>query len=255
VWDRSHVQSSDETPLQSFVRRAIEQAPRARDHYDKKIQELSGTKGKPLYDLSRGKGLNPSATMLHQMADVLGQPTELINRAARGESVDPVDLGRGGDDKGAAKSGASTNPKVLPTPDDIVEIDSVDVGYGMGGTYLDTVDGREPSERLMFTRAWLNNFTQAPPEMLFVARGIGDSMMPTILDSDIVIVDRSQRTAKLRDQIWAMSLGDIGMIKRLRPSPDGSMRILSDNNLVPEDQAGDGELHIVGRVVAIVRKV
>jgi phage repressor protein C with HTH and peptisase S24 domain len=91
--------------------------------------------------------------------------------------------------------------------------------------------------------------------MLFVARGIGGSMMPTILDSDIVIVDRSQRTAKLRDQIWAMSLGDIGMIKRLRPSPDGSMRILSDNNLVPEDQAGDGELHIVGRVVAIVRKV
>lgn len=139
--------------------------------------------------------------------------------------------------------------------DDTVEIDSVDVGYGMGGTYLDAPDAAVEVEKLRFTRTFLRNFTPAPPEMLFVATGHGDSMNPTIQDSDVVLVDRSDREPKMRDKIWAMSMGGIGMIKRLRPQPDGTMIILSDNRDVPEDRATDGELFIHGRVVAIVRKV
>ncbi|NVE96087.1 hypothetical protein HUO12_14370, partial [Altererythrobacter sp. JGD-16] len=55
--------------------------------------------------------------------------------------------------------------------------------------------------------------------------------------------------------IWAFSFGGVGMIKRLRPRPDGSVAILSDNPSVPEDRAVDDELHLIGRVVARVAKL
>lgn len=137
--------------------------------------------------------------------------------------------------------------------DDTVEVSAIDVGYGMGGTFID--DGTLTIEKVRFTRSWLRNFTDSSPDLLFVARGIGDSMMPTIHDTDIVLVDRGDTRVEIADKLWAMSLGDIGMIKRLRPRPDGTMIILSDNPQVPDDRATDGELFIVGRVAAIVRKV
>lgn len=46
----------------------------------------------------------------------------------------------------------------------------------------------------------------------------------------------------------------IGMIKRLRPMPDRSVKILSDNPSVPPETATDGELHVLGRVATIIRE-
>ena len=136
---------------------------------------------------------------------------------------------------------------------DAVDIQQWDVAYGMGGgTYLDLpVTG----ETHKFSRSWLRQFTHAPPEKIFLAAGTGDSMMPTILDADIVVIDTSQQEVRLADKIWAASYGQTGIIKRLRPMPDGSVKILSDNPSVPPETAYDGELSVVGRVVAVVRKM
>ena len=143
-------------------------------------------------------------------------------------------------------------PQLIASDDD-VEIQQWDVAYGMGGgTYLDLpVTG----ETHKFSRSWLRQFTHAPPNQIFLATGTGDSMMPTILDADIVIVDTSQREVRLADKIWAAAYGQTGIIKRLRPMPDGSVKILSDNPNVPPETAYDGELSVVGRVVAVVRKM
>ena len=88
-----------------------------------------------------------------------------------------------------------------------------------------------------------------------IADGLGDSMAPTIGSNDQMLIDRSIDTLRVADQIWAFSFGGVGMVKRLRPRPDGSIAILSDNPAVPEDRAVDDELFLIGRVVAIVRKV
>ena len=137
--------------------------------------------------------------------------------------------------------------------DDDVEIQQWDIAYGMGGgTYLDLpVTG----ETHKFSRSWLRQFTHAPPNQIFMAAGTGDSMMPTLLDADIVVIDTSQREVRLADKIWAAAYGQTGIIKRLRPMPDGSVKILSDNPNVPPETAYDGELSVVGRVVAVVRKM
>lgn len=135
---------------------------------------------------------------------------------------------------------------------DEVEIQQWDIAYGMGGgTFLDLpVTG----DRHKFSRSWLRQFTHAPASQIFLAAGTGDSMTPTILDADIVVIDTSQREVRMADRIWAAAYGQTGIIKRLRPMPDGSVKILSDNPNVSPETAYDGELSIVGRVVAIVRK-
>jgi phage repressor protein C with HTH and peptisase S24 domain len=45
------------------------------------------------------------------------------------------------------------------------------------------------------------------------------------------------------------------MIKSLRPSKDGGMRLVSVNPDFRDEIAYDGEMNVIGRVVAIVRKV
>lgn len=136
---------------------------------------------------------------------------------------------------------------------DTVEIDALDLSYGLGGSFLDT--DHVEAERIVFSRSWLRRFTQSSPDMLFSTQGIGDSMMPSIHDRDIVIVDRSQNRIEgnVGDKFWAIVFGGVGMIKRLRPMPDGTVKIMSDNQLVRDEVATDGDLFIVGRVVAIVK--
>lgn len=135
--------------------------------------------------------------------------------------------------------------------DDVV-IEEWDVRYGMGaGGYVDLPVTGTPHT---FSRSFLRKYTDAPPNKVFIATGTGDSMSPTILDSDSVIIDTSDSRLMVGDKIWAIAYGQTGMIKRLRSMPDGSVKILSDNPSVPPEVAYDGELHIVGRIVGIIRK-
>jgi phage repressor protein C with HTH and peptisase S24 domain len=139
--------------------------------------------------------------------------------------------------------------------DDQVEIASVDLVYGFGGTFLDI--GETAVEKVPFSRSWLRaNVTEAPPEVLGVAQGIGDSMEPVLFDRDLVFFDRSARLNEhVSDKMWVFAYGQIGMIKRLRPLPDGKVKIMSANRTYPDEiAANDGELHIIGRVVASLRR-
>jgi len=150
-------------------------------------------------------------------------------------------------------SQASEVPSKAEADADHVEIDMIDFAYGMGGTFTDT--DHIDVEKVGFSRRWLRQFTHSAPNQLFTTKGIGDSMAPTISDHDIVVVDKSDRVPEFADKVWAIVYGGMAMIKRLRQLPDGSMLISSDNQLVRDARATDGELHVVGRVVAVVRKL
>ena len=128
----------------------------------------------------------------------------------------------------------------------------LDLTFGMGATYLDVP---VTATTRYFSHDWIRTYTHANPDALLFAHGLGDSMSPTILDSDLLLIDASQQSIRLADKIWAIAFGEVGMIKRLRPMPDGSVAILSDNPLVPETRAVDGEMSVLGRVVAAVRKI
>jgi len=144
-------------------------------------------------------------------------------------------------------------PEQLADQLDAVLLPEIEVGYSMGGG-ADIADFPVVSH-VPFSRSWLRTLTQSNASDLFVARGEGDSMMPTLLDGDIVIIDRGQRTMRQQDRIWAISYAGFGMIKRLRALPDGTLEINSDNKAVTPIVAAEGEAFVIGRVVAVVRRI
>lgn len=144
-----------------------------------------------------------------------------------------------------------------PDDDDDADGDKISVrqldlrfGMGSGGMY----DAPVEAQAMSFSRAWIRQLTNAPFDSLFWASGFGDSMHPTIADGDIVLVDSSNQTPRMFDQIWAINQYGHGMIKRLRPVENGYI-LASDNPTVKDILATDGTMEIVGRVVAIVRRV
>jgi len=204
-------------------------------------------------ELARRTGL--SASMIGKLARGEARQSAHIFELSRALSVAPEYL-NGESDLAMLPEGHVTGAlasDVVPIDPDQVEIDMIDLAFGMGGTFIDT--DHINIEKVGFSRKWLRQFTHSAPSQLFTTKGIGDSMQPTISDHDIVVVDRSERRPEFGDKIWAIVFGGVGMIKRLRPMPDGSVLISSDNQLVRDARAVDGELHIIGRVVAIVRKV
>lgn len=143
---------------------------------------------------------------------------------------------------------------VAPSPSNdtnLVPIASIDLAYGMGGTFTDL---HVEEQVMQFPRPWVESITHTPPALLTWARGRGDSMSPTINDNDLVLFDRSQKRVLEQDAIWALTVGDIGMIKRLRIR-GGEVHILSDNERVPPDTALPEEVNIIGRVVFIGRRI
>jgi len=134
---------------------------------------------------------------------------------------------------------------------ELVALKEIDLSFGMGGNFLDVQAVAETIR--YFPRSWLRMFTVTDPAHLVFTRGDGDSMEPTIRHNDIVLIDRSQTSINKQDRIWAVAWGEIGMIKRIRAMPDGSYKIMSDNPSVDPETGVDGELHVIGRVVAAIR--
>lgn len=134
----------------------------------------------------------------------------------------------------------------------LVPVREIDLTLGMGATYLDV----PVTEKVRhFPIDWLRIYTRAKPEDLLFAQGFGDSMEPTLRDSDLLFIDCSQRQLNMTDKIWVIAYAECGAVKRLRPVPGGGVEMLSDNPSVPSATAYDGEMHILGRVVATVRKM
>jgi len=150
---------------------------------------------------------------------------------------------------------AAKGPSRKAVDDDVVEIAEIDLRFGLGGAFMDHEIIEHQARTLPFPRAWLRMITSSPVSQLYWARGVGDSMEPKISDGDVILIDRSQTDTRFGDLYWAIAYGQTGMIKRLRPMPDGSVKILSDNPNVPPEVAYDGELNVFGRVVAVVKRV
>lgn len=191
--------------------------------------------------LEAGETRNPRQIM--EIAKALGTTPEYLT----GESDDP----------GASVAGdrrlAYTAKTLQPAKSDTVELAELDVSYGLGASYIHDLPVK--SRMRTFSRSWIRQFTNSPIEKLFWATGNGPSMVPAILDSDILLIDTDQQTPRMWDQFWAIDMHGMGMIKALRPGKEGAMRIVSINQDFPEEVAYDGEMNVVGRVVAIVRKV
>ncbi len=206
-----------------------------------------------------------------ELARRTGLSSSMIGKLVRGGARDTAhiyDIGRAlcvsaeflsGDSDGADTTLEDRRSDFKAFPDevqsdrsDLVEIRELDLTFGFGATYLDV-----PVTETMrpFGRDFIRQHTRARPEELFFAQGIGDSMFPTLLDSDVLLIDMSQQKVNIGAKVWAVAYGGMGMIKRISPAKDGGVTLHSDNAAIPDQVAYDGELQVLGRVVAFFRKM
>lgn len=237
----------------------VDQAALSADDLGKRIKYALARRGEDAAWLSRQTGI-PTSTISDWSRGKLPRVDKAVSVAtALHVGLDWLLTGNGGaspsDDPPEAQGAKDRRLSWRgPQPDrsDHVEVAEIDLRYGLGAAFLDQpVD----SQKRTFSRAWLRNWTDSAPEQLFWARGQGDSMEPMIAEGDIVLIDREQVTPAFADLTWAFAFGEIGMIKRLRPLPGGSVKILSNNPSVPPETAAEHDLHIIGRVVAVVKKL
>lgn len=197
-------------------------------------------------DLARTVGATQGA--VQQILSGMTQRSRLLPDIARafGVSVDYL-LGHSDDPRSAAEA-RLTGANIPAVADDrVVGIQEVDLSYGMGGGTF--VEDYPEQDTAYFDFRFVQRLTRAPSTMLFVARGLGDSMMPTLLDNDMVMVDRSRTMIDVQDRIWAVMYGDLGMIKRIRRMPNNRLLIMSDNASVSAIEADAHEVRVIGRVI------
>lgn len=206
--------------------------------------------------LAREIGVTPQA--ISKM--VLGETTDTakIYQIASFLHTTPEYLTGDSDDPGGAAVVADRQhpwhgPRSEEPSDDQVGIAVSDVAYGLGGAFVDDSSTSTTIER--FPRSFIRQFTKGPVSQLYFATSIGDSMQPTIHHSDLVLIDRSQEMLRVSDQLWALHAGSIAMIKRVRVMPDGDVLLVSDNPDVSDYRLGENELQLIGRVVAVVKRV
>jgi phage repressor protein C with HTH and peptisase S24 domain len=158
-----------------------------------------------------------------------------------GETSDPNDGALGISDKA-----------VLAEKLGLYLVPDMEIGYAMGdGTFLEVFEQRGVQA---FETQWLRSISEGNLEKLFVARGDGDSMEPTLRDGDAVLIDTAKRSINRADKIWALTYGGLGMIKRVRKLPDGQYELMSDNQAIRTIIAKPGDVHFVGRVIWIGRR-
>lgn len=108
-----------------------------------------------------------------------------------------------------------------------------------------------------FDREWLKRITKGRDSELSIISVDGDSMAPTLLDGDDILVDRSPGARQMGDGIFVLRRDDMLSVKRLSINPaNGMATIASDNPTYPtwHDCPPDSIL-LVGRVIWAGRKL
>lgn len=215
------------------------------------IERLREARGWKRPELARL--MNTSPQQIERLEKGMRKLTQdWIDRAAEAFGVSPSMIITETDEEYAPSS--DTPPTISSTDGDgPIKLRSFDLDYSMGdGT---NIDDFVEEGRVDFDSSLLRKLTITPPHRLFVARGSGDSMFPTLVNGDMVIIDTVQKNLNLDDRIWAISLFGAGSIKRLRPVGKGMVEVISDNPARGSRVVEAADLHILGRVIWVGREV
>lgn len=124
-----------------------------------------------------------------------------------------------------------------------------DVKAAAGDAVLLPAD--EVVDFLLFKTAWLRRELGIDPKGAVVIQAKGDSMVPSINDGDLLLVDVNQQLGG-DDGVYVINMAGRVMVKRLQFLVDGAVEVVSDNpRYKPQvvKPTGDEQFWIVGRVV------
>ena len=117
------------------------------------------------------------------------------------------------------------------------------------------VEGEDHVTNLAFSQDYLREMTSAKGRDLAVIRVKGDSMEPTLLDDDLVMIDRTKRNLDY-DGLFVLRVGEALHVKRIgRGATRANITVISDNRIYPPIQTAREEIEVIGKVLWYGRKV
>jgi hypothetical protein len=217
-----------------------------------KLRDQMTKKGFNMKSLSKKAGLgdtyvrdllmrnrDPRLKMAIKICDVLEVPLQTVFGSMWDGVIDEAD---------------EDEPLPVPFLDGFISVGRFDASFSMGPGSL-IPDDPEPLGYWVFESQWLRALSAVAPDHLAVVKVDGDSMLPTLLGGDLVLVDRSNRRLN-REGLYAIKVGDTAWVKRISLNlKTQKVRVLSDNPLVPKQpEMDEEELSVVGRVIALVAR-
>lgn len=198
------------------------------------VAEAAGVGRSFVYDILRGRSADPSSEKLTRVAAVLRMPIEALLYGEDGKQAPAV---------------------TTPSKRDYVAVPFVNVEADMGGGAV--AESEEEGASWHFPKSWLRDSVRLRPAGLRLIRVRGDSMEPTLISGDVVMIDTAQ-TAPNPTGIFVLHDG-FGLVakrlERLAGAEIPSVRIISDNTRYsPYDRSVD-EIRIVGRIVWFSRNL
>jgi phage repressor protein C with HTH and peptisase S24 domain len=117
--------------------------------------------------------------------------------------------------------------------------------------------GETTKGHMAFRPDWLRQLTPSRAGQLSMIRVEGDSMTPTLINGDDILVDGGDTAARVRDGIYVLRIDDVLVVKRLARHPaTGRFTIRSDNPAYPAwPDCDPGDIHIIGRVIWSGRRI
>lgn len=149
----------------------------------------------------------------------------------------------------AATGEGIAEPSAPPVfPDMFVLIPQVvgSISAGCGLTPDDNVE-----MRVAFRRDWIARKGRSQNMSLIKVRG--DSMEPTLLDGDLVLVDHGRASIASQGGIYAIAIDDEIMIKRVQPVFPDKLLVISDNKQYPTQEIATENVRVNGKVIWFAR--
>ena len=178
------------------------------------------------------KASSPKVSTAQALASTLGLSIDQIISVGRGADLDLPPVGVG--------------------PSDLVQVLNVSASAGFG----EIVESEYIVDRMAFPPGYLASITKAGPENLSIISVHGDSMVPTLYNNDLVMIDRSKRDLSF-DGLFVIRDDGVGLlIKRVgRASQRGYVMLIPDNKSYPTVERSREEIEVIGRVIWVGKKV
>lgn len=174
---------------------------------------------------------------------------ESLVKAFNGTPIDPDDVM---ELAGIVAPVRVENGTLAPPSAQLVPVFDVAASAGHGAIS----DYESIAYSMAFPSGYLQKLTRTDPRNLAIISVKGDSMIPTLMDDDVVMVDTSKRSVDF-DGLFVFRFGDALHIKRVtRGKRRDTFIAISDNRALydpVEYQAGD--VDVIGRVIWYGRRV
>lgn len=205
------------------------------------LDQLIRDRGEDYASLSRFIGRNPAyiQQFIHR-----GSPRRLAeaDRRKLAHYLGVAETLLGGPDlPAAATAGLVCIPRL-----------SVEASAGPGAL----ASGEDHIAQFGFDPRWLKRLTHSPTRLSAITVR-GDSMQPTLIDGDDILVDQGDAAERLRDGIYVLRVDDALLVKRLARNPaNGRISIRSDNPAYPSwEDCDPANMAVIGRVIWAGRRL